>query len=395
MQLILGLGQTGQAVQRYFTAQGIAFISCDTREGYPDMPADVTNIDQAIISPGLAPTHPWVKRLHAADIPVISDIQLFADKAGAPIIAITGTNGKSTVTKLTAELIEATGHKALIGGNYGIPVADLLLQTVPDYYVLEISSFQLEMTPQLNAQVACLLNITSDHLERHGNMMHYQQAKAKIFHGAQQIVISQALCHLAPKGLAVQVYDNDDTILVQLSPALQPTHQQLNAKAALTIIKALALDIAQALPALTHYQGLPHRCTTVATINGVTWIDDSKATNVGATIAAIQSLAPQTTGRLIVLLGGVGKGQDFSALGPVFTQYRCHAMAYGEDGPQITQALGTAVLAQTASLQQAIPQAKQRAQPGDTVLLAPACASFDEFDNFNHRGECFAQWVSS
>jgi UDP-N-acetylmuramoylalanine--D-glutamate ligase len=395
MKLILGLGQTGQAVQRYFNATDTPYVSCDTREGYPDLPDDLSDIDQAIISPGLDPTHPWVCRVQAAGIPVVSDIQLFAEQVQAPIVAITGTNGKSSVTKLTAELIQATGHTALIGGNYGIAACDLLLQPTADYYVLEVSSFQLEMTPRLNARVACLLNITPDHLERHGDLAHYQQAKVQIFNGAQCAVVSRALCHLVPKQITCICYEDNSIELPTLSPALQPAHQQRNVYAALSIIMALGLDVMRSLPTLAHYQGLAHRCANVAEINGVRWVDDSKATNIGATIAAIDSLAPQTSGRLIVLLGGAGKGQDFNLLQPIFRQHHCAAITFGQDGPLIAQALGQMVLVQAGSLQQAMPQARQLAQRSDTVLLAPACASFDEFAHFMQRGEQFCQWVKA
>ena len=260
MKLVLGNGQTGQAAMACFKANRQAAMMIDTRK-HSALPEKISVIDEVIISPGIDTEHPWVKQLQAASISVISDIQYFADHARAPIIAITGTNGKGTVTKLTAELLEAAGKTVEIGGNYGIAAMALLSKPVPDFYVIEVSSFQLEMTPNLRARVGCLLNITPDHLERHHTMEAYIQAKAQVFNGATFAVVDQAGRSLVPAGMSTRVFDETTQSLPALSASLRGDHNRLNVQAALAILASL--NITADPTVLAHFQGLPHRCVEV------------------------------------------------------------------------------------------------------------------------------------
>ena len=386
--LVIGLGQTGQAAMQYFQATGIDAVGCDTRDGLPGMPENLTGVTQVIVSPGVSLEHPWVQQCYQAKLPVISDIQYFVDHNNTvPIIAITGTNGKSTVTKLVADLLTAQGYNVCIGGNYGLPVMTLLSADKPDFYVLELSSFQLEITPCLNATVACLLNITPDHLERHGTLEAYAKAKAMIFNGARFGVVGQGCLPYVSKRVVPVVFDAVPMVLPSLSASLAGDHNRLNVQAAIMILSQLNIDVDAQM--LRDFKGLPHRCVLVTQHHGVRWINDSKATNVGATIAAIEGLAPSCDGRIMVLLGGVGKDQDFSPLLPVLQKHQCQAIVYGEAADTIAKTVYSQLAKQVTTLEQAVVHAQKITQSGDIVLLAPACASFDQFENFADRGWCF------
>ena len=394
---IFGLGLSGQACLTYFSRQEPVLAYNDTltdeqKNAWPQRwptvtfydqthPPTLTDIHEIIISPGIPLTHPLCQQAQQHGIPIVSDIDYFARHAQAPIIAITGTNGKSTTTKLVTDLLNSCGKKALMGGNIGVPVMSLLDEPVPEYYVLELSSFQLETTFSLQAFSAALLNISDDHLDRHGDLATYRAIKERIFIDAQHCVRPEDI---------IQAQHDHPLAPETLSPSLAGEHNHLNAQAALALLATLNLDPTQLAQGLQNFVGLPHRCEVVGTSNQVTWINDSKATNVAATLAAITSLGPLCSGNLILLVGGIGKGQDFAPLQPAVKQHVDTTIAYGAEGTHLANLLNTH---RAPDLQTAIAQAKALAQPGDWVLLSPACASFDEFKNYAERGRYFCQWT--
>ena len=338
-------------------------------------------------------------------------------RASAPIVAITGSNGKSTVTTLVGEMFAEAGIDAAVGGNLGVPALDLLAPNVA-YYVLELSSFQLESVLALNAEVATVLNISLDHMDRYRSLLDYHQAKHRIFIGAHQVVtnrddrLSAALVGDAVKqwsfgldqpdfkGFGLRQHQGEPWLYYQFEPLLAERelgmtgrHNTANALAALALGTAAGLAISPMLTVLRRFQGLPHRCQRVATRNGITYINDSKATNIGATLAAIAGLRG-TDQNLLLIAGGQGKGQDFAPLARALPGAVRQLILIGEDAPVIGDAVGGAVPVLFAtSLDGAVSAAAQAARPGDTVLLSPACASFDMFRGFAVRGEQFVRAV--
>ena len=397
--LIFGLGLSGQACLTYFSRQGPVLAYNDTltdeqknawTQRWPTVtfydqayPPTLTDVHEIIIMPGIPLTHPLCQQAQAQNIPIVSDIDYFARHARAPIIAITGTNGKSTTTKLVTDLLNSCGKKALMGGNIGVPVMSLLDEPVPEYYVLELSSFQLETTFSLKAFSAALLNISDDHLDRHGDLATYRAIKERIFIDAQHCIRPEDI---------TQAQHEHPLASETLSPSLAGEHNHLNAQAALALLAPLNLDPTQLAQGLQNFVGLPHRCEVVGTSNQVTWINDSKATNVAATLAAITSLGPLCSANLLLLVGGVGKGQDFAPLQPAVKQHVDTTIAYGAEGTHLANLLNTP---HAPGLRTAIAQAKALAQPGDWVLLSPACASFDEFKNYAERGQLFCEAIRS
>ena len=397
--LIFGLGLSGQACLRYFSRQEpvLAYndtLTCEQKnewmQRWPKVtfydqthPPELTDVQEIIISPGIPLTHPLCQQAQQHGIPIVSDIDYFARHAQAPIIAITGTNGKSTTTKLVTDLLNGCGKKALMGGNIGVPAMSLLNEPVPEYYVFELSSFQLEITFSLRAFSAALLNISDDHLDRHGDLATYRSIKERIFSGAQHCV--------RPEDIR-QAHRDHPLAPENLSPSLAGEHNHLNAQAALALLAPLNLNPTQLAQGLKHFVGLPHRCEVVGMFHQVTWINDSKATNVAATLAAITSLGPLCSGNLILLVGGVGKGQDFAPLQPAVQKYVKTTIAYGVEGAHLAKVLTTPCV---SDLQAAVSKAKAITQAGDWVLLSPACASFDEFKNYAERGQYFCQWAQA
>ncbi|MGL4206409.1 MAG: UDP-N-acetylmuramoyl-L-alanine--D-glutamate ligase, partial [Aeromonadaceae bacterium] len=363
-------------------------------------------------SPGIALATPALQVAARAGVEIIGDIELFVREAKAPIVAITGSNGKSTVTTLVGEMAAEAGLAVGVGGNIGTPALDLLL--VPaDLYVLELSSFQLETTHSLRAAAATLLNLSEDHMDRYEGMADYLAAKQKIYVGAQHIVCNRDDAATFPSegevwqsfGLDEQAYgrvlrDGQLQLAVAGEPLLAVSklhivgaHNQMNALAAMALCDAVAIPRAAQLAVLQRFTGLPHRCQFVREYQGVRWINDSKATNVGSTLAAVAGLTEAVAGKLILIAGGQGKGQDFGPLQALLGTQIDHMLCFGQDA-QLLCELGPQA-ERVADLAAAVRRAQQLAQPGDWVLLAPACASLDMFKNFEVRGQQFSALVEA
>jgi len=431
--LVLGLGRTGVSAARYLDRKGLAVRVADTRATPPGVDQLRSNVPsaelltgaftagllddvaQVVISPGLSLQEPVVRAALERGLPVVGDVELFAREATAPVAAVTGTNGKSTVTTLVAELAAAGGCSALAGGNLGEPALDLLQQPTPGLYVLELSSFQLETTHSLRTATSTVLNVTPDHMDRYSSLEDYAAAKARIFDGCDVAVINadDPLVRTMPRaGQAVVSFslvsrDADYTLeqapepmivrrgepLLPLSSMrLQGLHNAANAMAALAMVEALDLPLAPALAALCAFGGLPHRSQWVADIRGVRFINDSKGTNVGATLAAVQGMS----GPLVVIAGGDGKNQDFSELRDAFRGKVRHVVLIGRDAAVLAATLtGICSTERAADMGAAVRAARAAAQEGDTVLLSPACASLDMYRDYTHRGDEFAAAVRS
>ena len=428
--VVVGLGRTGLSVARYLQAQGQQFSVTDSRAVPPELDAlrrlapqiavsvggfDLSLLEGAaklVLSPGISPQEPIVKQARASGIAVLGDIELFARKAVAPIAAITGTNGKSTVTTLVAKMALASGRRVLAGGNLGTPALDLLREPVPDLYVLELSSFQLEITSSLRTAAAAVLNVTPDHMDRYQSVAEYACAKAKIFDRCATAVINNddasvrvmprpgqrtlAFSLRQPRGVDYFAEPEGNDLIVKYHGArllamselkIGGAHNAANVMAALAMGEALELTREACLEALREFPGLPHRSQWVAEVAGVRYIDDSKGTNVGATQAAVAGLP----GPLVLIAGGQGKGQDFAALAAAFKGKVRHAVLIGQDARLIADALAGVCATQFApSIEEAVTFAANAAKAGDTVLLSPACASLDMFRDYAHRGDCFA-----
>jgi len=431
--LVLGLGRTGLSAARYLDRKGHSVRVADTRATPPGVEAlrekvpaaelrtgafDSSLLDgvaQVVISPGLSLQEPVVREALDRGLPVVGDIELFAREARAPVAAVTGTNGKSTVTTLVAELASAGGRRAVAGGNLGEPALDLLERPTPDLYVLELSSFQLETTHSLHTVTATVLNVTPDHMDRYASLEAYGAAKARIFDGCDVAVINadDAVVRGMPRpgqsvvSFSLESRDADYTLerlpapmivrrgeplLPLAAMRLQGLHNAANAMAALAMVEALELPLAPALDALCAFGGLPHRSQWVADVRGVRYVNDSKGTNVGATLAAVQGLA----GPLVVIAGGDGKNQDFSGLRAAFRGKVRHVVLIGRDAPALAATLANVCATERAAdMPAAVRAAYAAAQPGDTVLLSPACASLDMFRDYTHRGDEFTAAVRS
>jgi len=433
--IIVGLGKTGLSCARYLTGQGLSFAIADSRPEPPELgslqafapetPVYTGVFDaglfcstkQLILSPGIAVNEPAVRQAADAGVEVIGDIELFARQAPAPVVAVTGSNGKSTVATLIAEMIGRSGLRAELGGNIGTPVLDLLTGTVPDFYVLELSSFQLETVHSLRPAVAVVLNVSADHMNRYPDLAAYTMAKQRIYEGARVMVVNYddpgtacmrqhdrhviGYSRYAPEGSDLGlVRRHDEVWLAQGAEALMPlkelrlsgSHNVSNALAALALGSAIDLPLKPMLGVLRSFTGLPHRCQRVAIINGVEWINDSKGTNVGAACAAITGLGG--AGNLVWIAGGDGKAADFSPLAEA-VHGRVHtAVLIGRDAALIAEAVESATTVLFATtLEAAVNTAAGAARTGDRVLLSPACASFDMFRGYQERGEAFIEAV--
>jgi UDP-N-acetylmuramoylalanine--D-glutamate ligase len=448
LKMVVGIGATGLSVARHLSQLGERFVMLDTRQQppclaqlkneMPDVPValgefDIDSFDGAdeiILSPGLSRQIPAVQAAINLDIPVISDIELFARSANAPIIAITGSNGKSTVTTLVGEMCAAAGKKVGVGGNLGTPALELLDEQ-SELYVLELSSFQLESVYSLNAEVATVLNVSPDHMDRYQSLLDYHQAKHRIFGGARQVVVNRADKLSVPLvsekvkqwsfgvdrpdfsgfGLVEQGGESwlayqFDRLMPESDLGIKGRHNTSNALAALAIGSAVGLPMDTMLRVLREFRGLSHRCQTVTELNGVTYINDSKATNVGATLAAIQGLSGEqglsgnddkTESKLILIAGGQAKGQDFSPLAQALTGSVKRLVLLGEDakiiGDAVESVKSSVDTVYAEDLTEAVKLSHEIAQLGDIVLLSPACASFDMFSGFAERGEQFVNEV--
>jgi len=433
--LIVGLGKTGLSCVRYLSGQGREIAVADSRlqppgldelkAGWPDVPVYLGEFDEElfagfnelVVSPGISIAEPAIAGAAARGARIRGDIDLFADAADAPIIAITGSNGKTTVTTLVGEMARAAGRNVQVGGNIGTPALDLLDQGA-DLYVLELSSFQLETTEELGALAATVLNVSDDHMDRYPDKMAYFQAKQRIYRGCKNAIVNlddalstpmardtlRFLCfgfnRVNPETFSTRDDDQGtwitwglDNLLLASELQLMGRHNISNVMAALALGHAAGLAMEPMLEVARSFRGLPHRCEFVRNLNGVDYINDSKGTNVGATVAAIESLVPDS-GKVILIAGGDGKGADFQPLAePVAACCRALVLI-GRDAGKISEAVGVSVPQYRAtSLQEAVSLARQAAEPGDRVLLSPACASFDMFRDYNDRGEQFRALV--
>jgi len=376
--------------------------------------------DELYVSPGLALATPALQQAAARGVKLSGDIELFARNAKAPIVAISGSNAKSTVTTLVGEMAAAAGKRVAVGGNLGTPALDLLSDDI-ELYVMELSSFQLETTDQLSAEVATVLNVSEDHMDRYSGLPAYHLAKHRIFRGARQVVVNRqdALSRpLIGEGVPCWTFglnrpdingfglreENGEKYLAFQFENLMPVselkirgaHNQANALAALALGHAAGLPFEPMLAALRSFAGLVHRCQWVRELDGVSYYDDSKATNVGAALAAIEGLGADINGKLVLIAGGDGKGADFSALqAPVATHCRA-VVLLGRDAELLAVTFGDSVpLIRVKTLEEAVQRAAELALEGDAVLLSPACASLDMFKNFEERGRLFAQAVGA
>ena len=423
--VIIGLGITGLSCVDFFLAQGVTPRVMDTRvspPGLDKLPEAVERYvgginsdwlmasDLIIASPGIALAHPALSEAADAGIEIVGDIELFCREAQAPIVAITGSNGKSTVTTLVGEMARAAGWQVGVGGNIGLP-ALTLLKSPAQLYVLELSSFQLETTYSLKAAAATILNVTEDHMDRYPlGMQQYRAAKLRIYENASVCVVNaddgmtmpvrgvDARCvsfginlgdyHLTQQQGSTWLRAQGEKVLNTDEMTLVGQHNFTNALAALALADAVHIPRASSLKALTTFTGLPHRFQLVHEANGVRWINDSKATNVGSTEAALNGL--QVKGTLWLLLGGDGKAADFSSLTPYLQGDSVQLFCFGRDGDALA-ALRPEIATRTETMQQAMALIAPQVKAGDMVLLSPACASLDQFRNFEQRGDQFAQ----
>ena len=475
--LVLGLGESGLAMALWLAQAGARLRVADTRPGPERLSALkeacpqvefisgeftaalLEDVDLVAVSPGLSPNNELAAVLPAAqekNIPVWGEIELFAQALAAlkaerdyqpKIIAITGTNGKTTVTSLTGQLCRAAGLSVKVAGNISPAALDVLRDAIindelPQCWVLELSSFQLFTTFSLNADAATVLNVTQDHLDWHGDMNAYADAKARIFgpdtvrvlnrNDARSIKMLSPKAHCVSFGsdlpaeadslglstehgmqwlmLAVGTEEGEkkkrgktavetELFMNRLMPAdalkIRGQHNATNVLAALALCRAIGLLLAPLLHAARQYHGEPHRVELIATVGGVDYVDDSKGTNVGATVAAIEGLGQSERAHLILIAGGDGKGQDFAPLAPAVKRHVRAVMLIGRDGPAIRAALADTgvTLTDCWTLEQAVQRAAEIASEGDTVLLSPACASFDMFKDYAHRAQVFADAV--
>lgn len=439
-KLIAGLGETGMSCIRYYRQLDCPVVVTDSRaappmlallqSNWPEIPVYVgelsekllSDAEELILSPGIPASSHFVQEAKRKNIPVIGDVEVFCRIANAPIIAITGSNAKSTVSTLVAKMIADAGKKVALGGNIGVPVLDLLKEGEPDFYVLELSSFQLESTSSLRAKVACVLNISPDHMDRYTNVSDYISAKQTIYKNCQTAVVNREDDLAKPEKNVVLghtygftrhqpkhqefglIRENKETYLAYEEQKLMAvtelkirgSHNYENALAALAIGYAVGLDIDSMLKTLKHFSGLPHRCQWLDTLDGVQWINDSKGTNVGATEAAIVGFGEENKKNIILLLGGVGKAADFTPLVEPIKKYVREIIFFGKDGKLISETLSGIVKQHfCANLDEVVFLAKKIARAGDTVLFSPACASFDMFDSFSDRGEKFTFLVNN
>jgi len=430
--LVLGMGGTGVSCARFLAAHGVRAIFADTRtlppgaaairaampaaEILPSGPPAVVppGVDRILVSPGVDLRLPVLTDAGRRGIPVLSDIDLFVAEAAAPITAITGSNGKSTVTSMVGAMLAGAGVRAAVGGNLGTPALELLAPGV-SHYVLELSSFQLERSAPIPAAAAVVLNVTPDHLDMHGDLAAYTSAKARIYARCALAVVNRDLPELATLvpagtpalgfGLAPPVGD-DYGVLVRdgrdwlargrellLPVAELPVsgrHNVSNALAALALCSVSGARTSELLPGLRRFQPLPHRAVQVARQNGVTWIDDSKATNVGAAVTSIGSV----DGPLVLIAGGDGKGASFEALAAALQGRECAAVLLGRDRDLLAGALaGVCPVQRVADMPGAVQAAASLAKPGWTVLLAPACSSLDMYSDYAARGAAFSTAV--
>lgn len=435
MSLVVGLGKTGQSVLRHLARHQQPFIAWDTRDSLPQLQALQSQypqndfyaghlpehilqaVERVILSPGVSLKHPVIQQAIALDIPVLGDIDLWRSHVQAPVVAITGSNAKSTVTSLVGEMAKAAQINVAVCGNLGTPVLDELAeQEDAQLWVVELSSFQLETAHQLNASVATVLNLSEDHMDRYDSMADYKAAKHRIFNGAEHLVVNLSDAHSRPAESGAKyiseftladspssawrltsldgqgwLYKGRRPLMPVSDVAMSGLQNYENALASAALASAVNIPDRAIVSALKSFAGLAHRCQSVRTLANVQYVNDSKGTNVGATLAALHGL--QNGKNIILLAGGEGKGADFTPLQNAMAQHCKKVIGFGRDGAQIAQLAEDYEVVDT--LEQALASAHKFSTDGDVVLLSPACASFDQFKSFEHRGECFVTLVEA
>ncbi len=433
--VVVGLGKTGFACARYLAAQGISFAVTDNRDeppmlnemkaALPDIPlylggfdaSILASADHLLLSPGVSLQEKAIIKAIDSGVEVYGDIELFCRNISAPVIAITGSNGKSTVTTLVTEMARAANFNVVEGGNLGTPALDLLSDNEPDVYVLELSSFQLETVTSLNAIASVVLNVSADHMDRYEGLTEYETAKERIYDGSGTMIINlddPAVVSMArnqrtcvgftlsePESgdYGVRDYDGvrwivkgDEKLIPVNDLQIKGKHNIANAMAAMALAEILNCPRAAMLSVLRSFPGLEHRCQWIAEHANVQWFNDSKGTNVGASCAAIKGLSADEN--IVLIAGGDGKGADFSELGAVAEGRLKAAIVLGKDGPEIGKVLVNVVPVHAVdSMEMAVETAARIAKAGDIILLSPACASLDMFENYQARGDAFVTAV--
>lgn len=435
-RVVIGLGVTGLSCARYLYQRGLPFTVVDTRADAPGLDAFrqempdvqvyagvypvelITAATELVVSPGVAMESPVVAQAREAGVSIVGDIDLFMREAAAPVVGITGSNAKSTVTELLGQMAAAAGLNVGVGGNLGTPALDLL-DSERALYVLELSSFQLERAGELQLAVATVLNVSPDHLDRHGSMPSYHQAKHRVFRGCGTAVVNRDDALTIPllaedvaviswrmgepelDGFGLRMIEAEEFLCHGFEPllcsselAMVGRHNVANALAALALGHAAGLPVAAMTATLREFGGLPHRCQAVAEIDGVKYVNDSKGTNIGATIAALNGLG--LARNIVLIAGGQGKGADFTQLQAAVAEHCKQLVLIGEDAGAMQQALeGQVPVTIAGTMDAAVAVASAAARTGDCVLLSPACASFDMFSGYVGRGEAFCAAVTA
>jgi UDP-N-acetylmuramoylalanine--D-glutamate ligase len=443
LTVIVGLGDTGLSCVKYFAQAGEKVKVVDSRneppglaalkELHPDVECELGDFNletfvtakQLVVSPGLSIRTAEIEEARKAGVVVTGDIDIFSKQVAAPIIAVTGSNGKSTVVAMLAEILRKAGKNFGLGGNLDgenfKPALDLIAEGEKDLYLLELSSFQLETTESLGAAVATILNLSADHMDRYEGIDDYHRAKQRVFTACKQVVINRDDKASYPleetdatvwdfgfgrpgvNGLGLLEEGDDQYLAYQLEKIVSVNelkvfgqHNISNVLAAVALAMAIGIDMNAIKAAITEFSGLPHRCQWVANIVGVDFYNDSKGTNVAATVAAVEGLGEHISGHIVLIAGGIAKGADFSALVPAMNKWGKAVVLIGKDAEEMASYFDADIPTYFASdMQDAVRVALQQATAGDAVLLSPACASFDMFDNFQHRGFAFIESVET
>ena len=441
ISVIVGLGSTGLSCAKYFASKGKPYKVVDNRDDPPGLSALIEqfpateyevggfsldtfkNARELVVSPGINLNTSEIVAARRAGVPVTGDIDIFSKLVTTPIIGITGSNGKSTVVSILAEILKKAGKNYGLGGNLDganfKPALDLLGEGKKDFYVLELSSFQLETTEKLSAEVAAILNLSPDHMDRYETLEEYHRAKLRVFNGCKQILINRDDDYSYPQkklglpvwdygfsrpgvnGLGLLEEDGDQYLAFQFEKLVSVNelkvfgqHNIKNVLAAAGLAMALGIDMKYIRAAIKEYEGLPHRCQWVANIRGVEFYNDSKGTNVGATMAAVEGLGQIISGHILLIAGGISKGADFRPLVPMINRWGKEVILIGQDAVEMAANFDNDIQTYFANdMQDAVSVALEHATPGDAVLLSPACASFDMFQNFQERGQTFIQSV--
>ncbi len=440
IRAVVGLGATGLSCVRFLASKGIEFFVVDSRENPPGLEQakalcpeeriftgnlsvlNTLGVTELYVSPGIPLSTPVLSDLAKQGVAMRGDIDLFCDYVNAPFVAITGSNAKSTVTTLVALLLQACGKNARAGGNLAPPALELLAPNI-DFYILELSSFQLETTDALQADLACLLNVSEDHMDRYKDLYDYQRTKQKVYRGCKAAVCNKQDILTAPllsEGVPVRAFTTKSPDLKEFGMltddqgawlcrgverlyhtskiALKGSHNYANILAALAMLELLGIDLHHEgiAKVLGEFGGLPHRCETVRMYQGATFINDSKGTNVGATLAALQGLGSSANKNIVLIAGGEGKGADFSDLVKPVADYVRKLYVFGKDASRIADTLSVSAQVQhKATLDDIVESISADVKEGDIVLFSPACASLDMYKNYEVRGEHFVQLVSS